>query len=120
MIITTSNSKLATASVIELPIGLEIIVNTDKNLILSLHGSEHNAETGLLSRFWIFANEEHSNKEVKITLIPENIGDEVLIKGIESFGHDRGQFYFLLISPNLLTNRVVLATTNMLENNNVL
>lgn len=120
MIITTSNPKLATASVIDISIGLEIIVNTDKCMVLSFHGSEHVVETGLISRFWVFADEEQPEKEVTIKVTPENIGEEVLLKGIEYSSYDRGQFCFLLISLTQLINRVVLATTYIPENDHAL
>lgn len=120
MIITTSNPDLATASVIDISIGLEIIVNTNNGMVLSFHGSEHIVETGLMSRFWTFSDEERPEEEVTIKVTPENIGEEVSLKGIEYSNHDRGQFCFLLISLTQLIDRAVLATTDIPENDNAL
>jgi hypothetical protein len=112
MIITTSDPKVATAVVIHTPIGLEVIINTDRSVVLSLQGSEYSVHNDLMSYFWTFYNEDSPEKEVTIKVIPENIHEEALIRGVEYSSYDRGQFCFLLVNYNSLTSRTVLATTS--------
>jgi hypothetical protein len=111
MIITSSDPKVAIATVVQLPIGLEIIINTDRPRVLTLQGSEYNVYNGLMAYFWTFSD-DFPEREVTIKVIPENIHEEALIKGIEYSSYDRGQFCFLLINKDKLTSRNVLATTN--------
>jgi hypothetical protein len=111
MIITTSDPKVAIATVVQLPIGIEVIVNTDRPMALTLQGSEYSIYNGLMSYFWTFSN-DFPEKEVTIKVIPENAFEEALIKGIEYSSYDRGQFCFLLVNKDELTSRSVLATTN--------
>jgi hypothetical protein len=122
MIITTTNSELATASVISIPIGLGVIINTQRTMVLSLQGSECNAGTSLTSYFWTFSNEYQSEIEVTIELIPENTDEENLLKGVKYFNYERGQFYFLLVDPSKLVSLAMLATTytDTEENNTTL
>jgi hypothetical protein len=112
MIITTSDPKVATAVVVYTPIGLEVIVNTDRSMALYLQGSDYSANNNLMAYFWTFNDEDSSEKEVTIKVIPENVSEETLIKGVEYSSYDRGQFCFLLVNYNNLTSRTILATTS--------
>jgi hypothetical protein len=80
-------------------------------MYLSISGSTAIKETGLISCFWTFSDADQPEKEVTITVTPENIGEDVLLKGIEYSSYDRGQFCFLLISLTQLLDRTLLAAT---------